>query len=283
MKDLAIDVGGGRQLACTDIGEPGWPCVLFFHGAPSSRLRLAYLEQQFVDARVRAVSPDRPGYGRSSPQPGRSMRDWPCDVSALVDTLAIERFMVAGHSSGGPYAVACAALLQDRVTACVTLGGVTDMAWPAAWEGFPESEKHLMRIPNEKNAVAWCAERFGADGSRFFAASGLSLPEPDTRLYDDEAVARLLTVSRAAAFEQGVAGYAQDVLVQGRPWPFDPGTIKVPVYALHGASDTILPVAHSRHTSDLIPRSTLRVLPGHGHFTILSEIPAVVLESTFAL
>ena len=272
MKDLAIDIGRGRELACMEIGEPGWPCVLFFHGAPSSRLRLAYLEQQFLAARIRVVSPDRPGYGGSSPQPGRSMRDWPVDVAALADTLGIERFAVAGHSSGGPYAVVCAALLPDRVTACITLGGVTDMAWPAAWDGFPDAEKQLMRMSVETDAIAWCVERFGADGSRFLSASGLSLPEPDERLYEDERVARLLAASRAAAFQQGVAGYAQDALIQGRPWPFDPGTIDVPVQVLHGASDTLLPLAHSRHTSELIPGSTLRVLPGHGHFTILSEI-----------
>jgi pimeloyl-ACP methyl ester carboxylesterase len=217
MKDAQISVTGGRELAYTDIGEPGWPCVFFFHGAPSSRLRLAYLEQQFLAERLRVVSPDRPSYGKSSLQPSRSMADWPLDVAELTDALGIDRFIVAGHSSGGPYAVACAALLSERVSAGIILGGVTDMGWPSAWDGYLESEAELMRMPDEEAAIAWCVERFGADGSGFLAASGFELPEPDEQLYADEEVARLLTAARAEAFRQGMAGYAQDILIQGRP------------------------------------------------------------------
>jgi pimeloyl-ACP methyl ester carboxylesterase len=275
MRDAQISVTGGRELAYTDIGEPGWPCVFFFHGAPSSRLRLAYLEQQFLAKRLRVVSPDRPSYGRSLLQPSRSMADRPLDVAELADALGIDRFVVAGHSSGGPYAVACAALLPERVSAGIILGGVTDMGWPSAWDGYLESEAELMRMPDEEEAIAWCVERFGSDGSGFLTASGFELPEPDEQLYADEEVARLLTAARAEAFRQGVAGYAQDILIQGRPWPFDPGSITAPVHVVHGELDTVLPLAHSRHTSELIPGSTLRVLPGHGHFTILGELPTV--------
>jgi pimeloyl-ACP methyl ester carboxylesterase len=280
VKDSRVIVGEGRELAYTDMGEPTWPCVLFFHGAPSSRLRLAYLAQRFLAEGVRVVSPDRPGYGRSSPQPGRSLADWPADIAALADALAIDRFVVAGHSSGGPYALVCAALLPERVSASITLGGVTDMGWPGAWEGYPETESQLMRVPDGEAAIAWCVDQFGSDGSRFLAASGLEFPEPDKQLYADEEVARLLAVARAEAFRQGVAGYAQDVFLQGRPWPFDPSAIAAPVHVVHGELDTLLPMAHSRHTAELIARSILRVLPGHGHFTILGELPT--MASTLA-
>lgn len=275
MKDSQVKVSGGRELAYTDIGEPNWLCVLFFQGAPSSRLRLGYLEQQFLAEGIRVVSPDRPSYGRSSPQPGRSMIDWPSDVAALADALGLNRFVVAGHSSGGPYAVACAALLPARVSAAIILGGVTDMGWPGAWDGFIESEVQLMRMPDEEAAIAWCVERFGADGSEFLAASGFELPEPDEQLYADEEIARLLASARAEAFRQGVAGYAQDIVIQGRPWPFDPSAIAAPVHVVHGELDTLLPLAHSRHTAALIPGSILRILPGHGHFTILGELPTM--------
>ena len=275
MRDSRVNVAGGRELAYTDMGEPEWPCVLFFHGAPSSRLRLVYLEQRFLAAGVRVVSPDRPSYGRSSPHAGRSMDDWPRDVAALADALGIDRFIVAGHSSGGPYAVACAALLGERVSATILLGGVTDMAWPGAWEDYLDVERQLMRLPDEEAAITWCVERFGADGGGFLAASGFELPEPDEQLYANEEIARLLTLARAEAFRQGVAGYAQDIFVQGRPWPFDPSAVAAPVHIVHGELDTLLPVAHSHHISELIAGSTLRLLPGHGHFTILGELPTM--------
>jgi pimeloyl-ACP methyl ester carboxylesterase len=275
MKDSQVEVRGGRELAYTDIGEPDRPCVLFFHGAPSSRLRLAHLEKQFFAEGIRVVSPDRPGYGRSSPQPGRSMRDWPSDVAALADALGLDRFVVAGHSSGGPYALACAALLPTRVSAAIVLGGVTDMGWPGAWDGYLESEVQLMRVADEEAAIAWCLERYGADGSRFLAAAGFEIPKPDEELYADTEIACFLASARAEAFRQGVTGYAQDMVVQSRPWPFDPSVISAPVHVVHGELDTLLPLAHSRHTAELIPGSVLRTIPGHGHFTILCELPTM--------
>lgn len=238
---------------------------------------LAYLEDRFLAAGVRVVSPDRPSYGGSSPQPGRSIAYWPSDVAVLADALGIDRFIVAGHSSGGPYAVACAALLPERVSAGISLGGVTDMGWPGAWEGY-ESETELMRSPDEDAAVAFLVERYGPDGSGFFEASDFELPEPDTALFADDRFGPPLTSAVAEAFRQGVAGYALDIFIQGRPWPFDPSTITVPVHILHGELDTLIPVAHSRHTSELIPTSKLRVLPGHGHITIVAELPGVASD-----
>lgn len=198
MRDSQVTLTSGRRLAYTDIGEPDWFCVLFFHGAPMSRLHLAYLEQQLLAERIRVVSPDRPAYGGSSPQSGRSMADWPADVAALADALGIDHFIVAGHSSGGPYAVACAALLPERVSADIVLGGVTDIGWPGAWKDYVDSERQLMRLPDEEAAIAWCVERFGADGKGFLTASDFELGEAETRAHHHRVRASNLCVRSGA-------------------------------------------------------------------------------------
>ena len=206
------------------------------------------------------------------------MSDWPTDVARLADALGIDRFIVAGHSSGGPYAVACAALLPNRVPGAVVLAGVTDMAWPEAWEGYFEAEIAMMRMPDEQSARVRCEELFGADGSGLLESSGLELPEPDTALLSDEKTANAMLASITEAFRQGVGGYAQDIFVQGRAWPFAPGEITTPTIVAHGEVDTIVPVAHSRHTAELIPGSSLRILAGHGHISISSELPGLCAE-----
>lgn len=278
MKDSTATVGAGRRLSYTDIGDPGGRCIFFFHGAPTSRLQLVRLNEQFAARGLRVISPDRPGYGKSSPKSNRSMADWPADVLALADALGIDRFMVAGHSSGGPYAVVCAALLPDRVAGALVIAGVTDMAWPDAWEGYFEAETNLMRMREQEEIVTWCAKHFGADGSGFLGASGLELPGPDDALLADPGAAAALAATVAEAFRQGVAGYAQDIFIQGRPWPFDPGRINVPVDVVHGECDTVVPIAHSRHTAELIPGSNFCTYAGHGHFTILAELPTLASE-----
>lgn len=87
-------------------------------------------------------------------------------------------------------------------------------------------------MSEEKELAAWCDEHFGADGSGFLTASGIELPGPDNALFADANAAAALTSTVAEAFRQGVAGYAQDVFIQGRPWPFDPGRIAISVDAL---------------------------------------------------
>ena len=278
MQDQQITLGDGRSLAYTDIGDPSGAPLMFFHGAPISRLHLAYLEQVFRAQRIRVLSPERPGYGRSSPLPGRTLADWPGDVEALADALGIDRFMVAGHSSGGPYAVASAAMLPERVAALIVLAGVTDMGWSGAWAGFSAMESRIMRCKDERAAMAWCVETLGDDGSRFGSVSDFEFAEPDAALFAEPDAGPAIGRAVEEAFRQGIVGYAQDAFVQGRPWNFDPGRITSPARILHGALDHAVPLAHSRHTADIIRGALLQVMPGHGHMTTLAELPAVAAD-----
>jgi pimeloyl-ACP methyl ester carboxylesterase len=174
--------------------------------------------------------------------------------------------------------VAAAAQLPDRVTGAVVVAGVTDMAWPGAWDGYVDLEAELMRAPDLAAAVALATERLGADGGGFLEDSGFDMPAPDLALLDEPEAGAAEFTDLIEAFRQGVDGYARDVFIQGLPWAFDPGAVTAPVHVVHGELDTLLPVAHSRHTADLVPGATLTVLPGHGHLSIIREFPALFAE-----
>jgi pimeloyl-ACP methyl ester carboxylesterase len=282
MHNSSMTLPDGRLLAYTDCGGSSGPLVVYFHGAPTSRLDLAGLERAFNSSDVRVVSPDRPGYGGSSPRPGRGFDDWPRDVVALADHLGVERFAVMGFSSGGPYAVVCAALLRERVASAGVVAGVTDMGWPDAWHGYDESEATLMRIGDEASAVAWCEEHYGPDGARFFESVGEMAPA-DMELFGDETMAASFFATVGEAFRQGVGGLAQDITVQGRPWSFDPAAITAPTRVLHGEADTVVPIAHGRHTADLIPGATFVAFPDHGHLSMITEVPQLADDLVAAL
>jgi pimeloyl-ACP methyl ester carboxylesterase len=284
MLDASMTLPDGRRLAYTDLGASNSPVIMYFHGAPSTRLDLAILEDAFAALDVRVVSPDRPGYGRSAPLAGRRREDWPSDVAALADHLGVERFAVTGASSGGPYAVACAALLPDRVASAGVVCGVTDFGWDGAWDGYPESEGALMRIGDEARAVAWCEAHYSTDGSGFLQGGlGDELAPVDHAALEDEELAAALFATVSEAFRQGVGGYAQDIVVQGTPWSFDAGAIIAPVKVLHGEADASTPVAHARHTADMIAGAKLSTRPDHGHISILTEIPPLAAELAGAL
>lgn len=274
MDDRTFERPDGRTVAYADLGHPDGRPVVFFHGAPSSRLALVAIDGALADAGVRVLAPDRPGFGGSSPLAGRSIADAVDDAAALATALGLDRFAVAGHSSGGPYAVAAAALLGERVTGAVVAAGVTDMSWADARQGYVEVELAVMDQPDEDAATTEAVRRFGADGGGFLGDSGFAMPAPDTALLDDpiEGAAELDDIIEA--FRQGVAGYAQDVWLTGQPWPFDPSAIAVPTHVLHGELDTLVPMAHTRHTADLVPGATLEVIPGAGHLSAIHAFPA---------
>jgi pimeloyl-ACP methyl ester carboxylesterase len=249
---------------------------MYFHGAPTSRLDLVAYEDSFVDRGVRVVSPDRPGYGGSSPQPGRSMRTWPADVAALADHLLVDRFAVVGLSAGGPYAVACGALLPDRVLGVGVANGVTDMGWPPAWDGYDPVDASIMRLGDEDAARRWMTEHYGEDGSLFFSFT--TLAPSDAALLEDQARAQAFLATIVESFRQGVGGLAADLTIQGTPWPFNPSTVRAPTIVLHGENDPYLPVAHGHHTADVIPNARFVLLQGQGHVTLIRAIPQLCTD-----
>jgi pimeloyl-ACP methyl ester carboxylesterase len=279
MLDASMTLADGRTLAYTDIGAPDGPVVLYFHGAPGSRLELVGQSEEFLTAGVRVITPDRPGYGGSSPSPGRTTADWAADVVELVDHLGIERFAVMGLSSGGPYTIACAALLGDRVTGAVVAAGNTDMSWPGASDGYLESELDIMAMDDEAAAVAWCEEHYGADGSGFLSGD-LDLGDVDNAFLADDAHLASLIDAIGEAFRQGVVGYAHDITVQGRPWSFDPGAITARTLVVHGDDDRLVPLAHSERTAHLVSGAELRVIVGCGHLSLVTQLPVLAHEVT---
>jgi pimeloyl-ACP methyl ester carboxylesterase len=283
VRDASTTITDGRSLAYTDLGSSTGPVVFYFHGAPGSRLDMAVFESAFQELGVRVVSADRPGYGGSSPKAGRRMEDWPVDVAALADHIGVDRFAVLGVSSGAPYAVACAALLPDRVASVGVVCGATDFAWSGAWDGYPEHESVPMRIGDEVRAAEWCAGQYGPDGSGFLEAGLEGMASVDQAALADERLATALMTTVAEAFRQGVGGYAQDLVVQGRSWVFDPGAIVAPAWVLHGDADTDTPVAHAHHTAELIPGARLLIRPEHGHISILTRIPQLSVDLVSAL
>ena len=279
MVDAEMTLPDGRTLAYTEIGDPDGAPVLYFHGAPGGRLELAVLDGAFADQGIRLITADRPGYGGSSPLAGRTTAAWADDVAALADHLGVGRFGIMGLSSGGPYTVACAALLGDRVTGAVVAAGNTDMSWPQAADGYLESELRIMAMDDEDAAVADCVERFGPSGEGFFEGEADLGPADDAFLADNEKATGLFT-AMAEAFRPGVIGYAHDITVQGRPWTFDPASISVPVIVVHGELDRLVPITHSFHTADLITGSEMRVFPDRGHLSLTEELPALAAEIT---
>src|SRR5215211_6635611 len=122
-----LELGDGRTLHAYDTGSgnvDGRLAVFWHHGSPNIGAPPEPLFSAADRLGIRWVSYDRPGYGGSTSRPNRDVASAAADVSAVADALGIERFALMGHSGGGSHALACAALLQERVLDVVVVAGM---------------------------------------------------------------------------------------------------------------------------------------------------------------
>jgi len=271
----------GRLLGYAEQGDPGGAPVLMFHGIPGSRLIRHPDPSTAQRLGIRLITFDRPGIGLSSPQPGRRMLDWPRDVAEFADAHGLDPFAVLGWSGGGPYALATAHELPDRVTRVVLVAPVTPLA---GTEFTRELSSDLRRRARMGRMIPWLvqaavardARAFRRDPERALADEFARGAPCDRFVLDEPELKQMLIDSRRETFRQGTRGVAADALLYLHPWGFDPADVKVPITLWHGESDETLSPAMGRHFADVLVGSEVTFVPDEGHMVCLSRWDDVV-------
>ena len=274
MRELVVEVEGGRRVGVADFGPADGDAVLWCHGGPGSRLEPTYVAERAVEEGWRLIGIDRPGYGNSDPQPGRTIAGWVADGLAVADQLGVETFFTIGLSTGGAYALATAALAPDRVRGVIVCCAMTDMRNTEVRATM--SRPHALAVwdaPDRDAAIAAAVEAHGIDGSKIVSSSeGPPLPESDQAMLTSQ-WGRAWMESVPAMFAHGLEGYADDRIADGPGWvDFDVMTIMCPVIVLHGAADVITTVVHAEYTATIVPGAAPMICDGLGHFSIEDEI-----------
>src|SRR5580700_10125376 len=161
----------GRTLAVEDAGTPGGLPVMVHVGTPNSRHLYGRTVADAAARGLRLISYDRPGYGESTPQPGRTMADAAGDVRAICAALGIDRLAMWGISGGGPHVLACAALLPDLVVAAASLAssapyGAEGLDWFAGMGQENADDFRLLRADEDA-----ARDKLEKDREEFLAAS----------------------------------------------------------------------------------------------------------------
>jgi pimeloyl-ACP methyl ester carboxylesterase len=273
----------GRRVGYRAHGS-GTTAVLWCHGGPGSRQDPDLFADAFRELGVRLVGIDRPGYGTSVPQPGRTIAGWLPEALAVADHLGVERLLPVGVSTGGAYALALAALAPGRVDGVVACCSMTDMSYePARATMSPRHALAVWEAADRDAAIAAAVESHGIDGSKLFrpqpGASLPPLPASDLALLADDTWMGHLREAGAAMFAWGLEGYADDRIADGPGWAtFDVEAIRCPVIVLHGGADVITHPIHARHTAEIVPTAELRLVDGLGHLSVEPLIPAAVAD-----
>jgi pimeloyl-ACP methyl ester carboxylesterase len=270
--ELDLEIGAGRVLHAYDRPPAGTPArltVMWHHGTPNIGTPPAPLFAAADRLGIRWISYDRPGYGGSSARPGRDVASAAPDARSVAEALGVDRFAVMGHSGGSVHALACAAMLGNRVTGAV---GVSSLAPYEAdgldwFAGMSEAGKATLRAAAAGRAAKEAHEAASTDDDPGFTSA------------DREALRGVwgwfVSVVEPALAE-GPGGLIDDDLAYVAPWGFDPRRISAPVLLLHGAGDRIAPIDHARWLARTIPGASLWHVPDGGHISVLAQAEAAL-------
>jgi pimeloyl-ACP methyl ester carboxylesterase len=275
----------GRRVACAEYGDPGGLPVLALHGTPGSRLMFALADRAARERGVRLIAPERPGYGLSDYRHSESLAQIAEDLSAVADLYEVERFAVIGVSGGGPYAVAAAAAMPDRISLLALVAPIGEVAdvqlrlsrfqrllfrrlarrpW-ASRLFFGRLRLMVFRSPD--TAYRWLMRRVRAADRELLARSGVRIS---------------LQAAMGEGLRPGVEGVAQDLRLCCSPWRLRFADIDVPAIIWQGSDDPVVPPEAAYALARALPNCRLDVIPAAGHYWVFSRF-GLILDAVAAV
>lgn len=218
------------------------------------------------------------------------MGDVATDVQAILDALHIDTFLCAGQSGGGPHALACAALLPDRVLATATIAGLAPRSadgfdwlagmgqenieeFEASWKGRDALEPLIEREAGNLREVQPAAVA---------AALGGLVSDVDKAALTG-VFAEFLAGSFRRAVSTGITGWRDDDIAFAMPWGFDVSTIHTPVAVWQGGEDRMVPMSHGAWLAAHIPGAESHLIPTEGHLSLAINKIGDVLDGLLAM
>ena len=271
----------GRVLCVESGGDPAGRPVLVHGGTPNSRHMANPWLEDAAQRGIHLVSYDRPGYGGSTPQPGRSVADCTNDVRTIADAFGFDRLAVWGFSGGGPHALACAALLPDLVSAVGSLASIAPYGAPGLdyFSGMGQDNVDDFQLMLDDPAAA--REKALQDREEVLAREPETLFESWVTLLSPEDAAALTRDFAAyfvacgkAGLTPGDQGWWDDGCAHLEPWGFSLDAIWIPVQLWHGAKDQFVPYQHGQWLSEQIPGVDAHLTTSDGHLTLaINRVP----------
>ncbi len=281
-----ISLRDGRTLGYAEYGDPNGKPVFFFHGLPGSRLQRHPDESIATGLSARIITIDRPGYGLSDFHQGRTLLDWPDDVTPRAGSLNIDRFAAVGLSGGGPYLLSCTHKMPDRITTATVISGMGPIDDRDALNSLLPSMRLGLGIAPK---VPWGFVRLALDPiARLISRNPLgakkmvpsSAPQADKKAFGRHDIQEVDRQDLSEAYRKGAQAALWEVVLLAKPWGFRLHEIKKKIFLWHGEEDTTVPPQMGRYVARSLADCKSTFYPGEGHTLIYNywrEILAVAL------
>jgi pimeloyl-ACP methyl ester carboxylesterase len=280
----------GRLLDFRVDGPPDGTVLVLHHGTPGAAVLFDPMVRTAARHGLRTVVYARPGYGDSTPRPGRTVADAAGDVVAVLDAVGADDFLTVGWSGGGPHTLACAALLPERCRAAAVVAGVApyghagELDWTAGM-GAENIDEFAAALAGESTLTAYLAREAAGladvEPGELVAAFGDLISGVD-RAALNGGFAEYLAESMRASVRSGIEGWRDDDLAFVRDWAFDPRSVRVPTSFWQGGEDRMVPYAHGEWFAAHVDGARVHLLPDEGHLSLVvdrfSDVVAELLE-----
>jgi len=265
-----LSLSDGRDLEIEVSGPADGVPLLWHHGTPGCAFQPATKSSVAAEHGLRLVTYSRAGARTSTRNPGRSVADVAADMREILDHLGAERCIVGGQSGGGPHALATAALLPDRVAACIVVCGVRPYG-PGFLDGMGE-DNHIefgLALEGEEALTPYLLEErvalLTADADTVVAGMASLLPEPDREVIHQVGHELLANLAGGA---ESIYGWLDDDLAMTRDWGFELEDVAVPTFFWQGSEDLMVPQSHMPWQAERVPGSVMHLQQGEGHLSL---------------
>lgn len=267
-----VAVGHDRQLGFAEFGDPHGRAMFWLHGTPGARRQIPVEARVYAEHKhIRLIGVDRPGIGSSTPHTYQNVLAFADDLRTLADVLGIDQMAVIGLSGGGPYTLACATAMPDRVVVAGVLGGVAPTVGEEGIGGglmalgsLVAPALPMIGLPLRMALVA-LVRSIRPIAPLALKGYAMVSPEGDRRLLERPEIGAMFLDDLLNGSRKQLAAPIADIAVFAKDWGFRLDEVKVPVRWWHGDKDHIVPFAHGEHVVARLPDAELYTLPGESH------------------
>lgn len=267
-----VAVGDDRQIGFAEFGDPQGRAMFWLHGTPGARRQIPVEARLYAEQKnIRLIGIDRPGIGSSTPHQYANVLAFADDLRTIADTLGIDEMAIIGLSGGGPYTLACAAAMPDRVVVAGVLGGVAPTVGAEGIGGglMGFGSKVAPALPfiglPLRLAAVGMVQLIRPIAPVALHAYAMISPAGDRRLLQRPEVGAMFLDDLLNGSRKQLAAPFADVAVFAKDWGFRLDEVKVPVRWWHGDKDHIVPFAHGEHVVARLPDAELYTLSGESH------------------
>jgi len=281
-----ITLSDGRKLEYTEFGDPDGRPLIYLHGILHSRKAFHPYSSFAEQHGIRIIAPERPGFGRTSPQRAVSLRSYSNDIEQLANHLGLQRLHLYGDGDAGPAALACANRLAHRVDRAAVTGCMPEPRFEDMEGMLPFDRKlHQMARVNPK-AVLYPFSKIVIKAlkknNNYFELMAGDFCATDKAIIFSDAHQRIFrhTMENLEISPDNMNGFIRDYFGRLTHWDFEVEKTSPEIHLWHGVNDCFSTLQSAKSIAAALPHCTTHFIEPDGHYLFISHIDQI-LEALF--